>query len=148
MGQKVTSFSFQDVKMIKPADVSGGSGFLNQYQAGGAMTQSFIHACRSNPMVTYPEFLATIHNSLKQRGFQQRPQLTSSQQFDVSSRVMSLTNGIECNENPQIGRIQNKKYKPQKPQGGGSIIDQLLGISPSTAMGILMGALVLDSIFD
>merc|ERR1711966_102427 len=113
------------------ADVSGGAGFLNQYQAGGAMTQSFINAFRSNPMATYPEFLATIHNSLKQRGFQQRPQLTSSQQFDVHSRVMSLTEGIECNENPMIGRIQQKQYKPQKAQGGGSIIDSLLGISPS-----------------
>lgn len=125
------------------ADVGGGA--LSQYQAGGAMTQSFIQAFQSNPYATYPQFLSSIHNSLKQRGFKQRPQLTSSQQFDVNSRIFSFTDGIESNTNPQIGRIQRKKFKPAKKYGGA--MDSLLGINASTAVGILLGAMVLDSIF-
>ena len=127
------------------ADVSGN--FLSQYQAGGAMTQSFIKAYNDNPMATFPQFMSSIHKSLKLRGFSQRPQLTSSQKFDVNSRIFSLVDGIEANENVQIGRIQRKRYKPKKSFGNGSPIDQLLGIKPSTAVGLLLGAMVLDSIF-
>ena len=110
------------------------------------MTQSFISAFREYHMATFPKFLASIHNSLKSRGFSQRPQLTSSQKFDVNDRVFSLMEGIEFNENPQIGRIQRKKFKPAKNVGG--VFDRMLGIKPSTAIGVLLGALVLDSNFD
>jgi len=126
------------------ADVQG-KGFLSQYQAGGAMTQSFIQAFQQNPMSTYPEFLANLHNTLKERGFKQRPQLTSSQQFDVNARILSFVEGIEANQNSEIGRIQHQKYPTKKL--GGSAIDKLLGISPATAVGILLGAMALDAIF-
>lgn len=128
------------------ADVQG-RGFLSQYQAGGAMTQSFIQAFRQNPMATYPEFMANLHNTLKNRGFKQRPQLTSSQQFDVNSRILSFVDGIEGNMNTEIGRIQHKKYPTKKIGGRGSMVDQLLGISPATAAGILLGVLALDALF-
>jgi len=128
------------------ADVGGGGGFLNQYQAGGAMTQSFIQAFQSNPMATYPQFMASIQQSLTQRRFKQRPQLTSSQRFDANSRIFSLVDGIEPNRNSTIGRVQRKKFKPAKTFGN-SPLDQLLGISPTTAVGLLLGAMALDALF-
>jgi len=85
---------------------------IEKYQAGGAMTQSFISAYRQNPMSTYPEFMAAIHRRLKQRGFKQRPQLTSSQAFDVKNTVFSFTEGFQPNKNQVIGRIQRKKIRP------------------------------------
>jgi hypothetical protein len=42
---------------------------MDKYQAGGAMTQSFIAAFEKNPMASYPDFLSAIHKSLKRRGF-------------------------------------------------------------------------------
>lgn len=87
---------------------------MDKYQAGGAMTQSFIKAYQDNPMATYPEFMASIHRHLRRRGFHQRPQLTASQKFDVRSRIFSFTDGIEPNHNQQIGRIKRRHVRPAK----------------------------------
>jgi len=122
------------------------SNILGKYQAGGAMTQSFIQAFKAHPKATYPQFMESIHQSLKQRGFTQHPQLTSSQKFDVNARIFSLVEGIEPNENPKIGRIQNYTYKSKKKHGG-SGVDKLLGINPKTAVGVFLGAMALDAIF-
>ena len=87
---------------------------MDKFQAGGAMTQSFIRAYQERPMAPYPEFMALIHRHLQRRGFRQRPQLTSSQKFDVRSRVFSFTDGIQPNHNPQIGRIKRRHMRPAK----------------------------------
>ena len=87
---------------------------MDKFQAGGAMTQSFIRAYQDNPMASYPDFMALIHRHLRRRGFHQRPQLTSSQKFDVRSRVFSFTDGIEPNHNPQIGRMKRRHVRPAK----------------------------------
>ena len=123
-----------------------GGGFLSQYQAGVAMTQSFVQVFKSNPMAIYPQFMASIQQSLRQRGFKQRPQLTFLQRFDTNSSIFSLVDGIEPNRNSIIGRVQRKKFKPAKTFGN-SPLDQLLGISPTTAVGILLRAMALDALF-
>jgi hypothetical protein len=87
---------------------------FDKYQAGGAMTQSFIRAYQDNPMATYPDFMAGIHRHLKKRGFHQRPQLTASQQFDVKSRVFSFVDGIQPNHNPQVGRMKRRHVHPAR----------------------------------
>ena len=98
------------------ADASGSP--FSMYQAGGAMTQSFIQAYKENPHATYPQFMDAVHRNLRSRKFPQRPALTTSQAFDVNSRVFSFTEGIEPNHNSEIGKIQRKHIKHGK--GGGS----------------------------
>merc|ERR1712176_901345 len=100
------------------ADVQSGR------QAGGAMTQAFTKAYETTNMATYHEFLKTVKKQLRKKRFSQRPQLTSSQQFDADSRIFSLgysnTNipsTIEANHNPRIGRVKNRHVRPGR-QGG------------------------------
>lgn len=87
------------------ADVNG------TYQAGGAMTTAFIHAIRTQPGATYAQLLKIIHANLKSRRFSQRPQLTSSQPFNINMKRFSLTDGIETNYNKEIGRKLNRRKK-------------------------------------
>merc|ERR1712176_1023784 len=73
------------------ADVQGNR-WGGHSQAGGAMTQSFLSAVQENPMPTYDQFISSIRRQLSRRGFQQRPQLTSNQRFDITTRIFSLGN--------------------------------------------------------
>jgi len=107
------------------ADVSGGYG----KNAGGAMTQAFTKAYQSTAAnSTYHEFLDEIKKQLKIRRFSQRPQLTSSQQFDTNSRIFTLgyrsSSGgipsyIEPNHNPKVGREKKRHIRPARQGLGG-----------------------------
>ena len=104
------------------ADVQNWSG------AGGAMTKAFTKAYMQRPMTTYHEFLCVVKSELRESRHSQRPQLTSSQRFDASSRIFSLgqeTEGgggipsmIEPNHNPQVGRQKRRHVRPAR-QGFG-----------------------------
>merc|ERR1712192_109827 len=87
---------------------------MDKYQVGGAMTTAFIHSVRTKPNATYTQLLSSIHSNLKRRGFSQKPQLTTSQQFDVNRKCYSFTGGIEENKNSEIGRKMNNKKKKKK----------------------------------
>merc|ERR1712151_1187548 len=51
--------------------------------AGGAMTTAFCDLLRSGHVgMPYHMLLERLHDIMRQRGFAQRPQLTSSQQFN------------------------------------------------------------------
>lgn len=89
----------------------------NKYKFGGAMTTAFVHALKTNPFATYGELLELIHKNLKERKFKQRPQLTSSQRFDVHRKAFSFTEGIEPNQNSRIGRTMRKQVKKKKKFG-------------------------------
>lgn len=130
------------------ADVSGGySG-----EAGGAMTQAFMGAYRRAAVSTYHDFLTHVKGELRKKRFSQRPQLTSSQQFDANSRIFSLgyqsegggvPSMIEPNHNPTIGRVKNRHVRPARQGfggGGGNNIFNLVG----AAVG---AALVADALF-
>jgi len=112
---------------------------VDRFQAGGAMTQSFIKAFEKNPMPTFPEFLRNIHSSLKKRGFSQRPQLTSSQAFDANSRVFSVVDGIEPNRNRKIGRIKRRHIRPGRgdSSSGGGMNTMLLGAAGILGLGAM-----------
>jgi hypothetical protein len=104
------------------ADVQNWSG------AGGAMTKAFTKAYMQRPMTTYHEFLCVVKSELRESRHSQRPQLTSSQRFDASSRVFSLgqekdggggiPSMIEPNHNPQVGRQKRRHVRPAR-QGFG-----------------------------
>jgi len=64
------------------ADSSGKS------KRGGAMTLAFVHALKTNPFATYGEMIELIHGNLKELKFKQKPQLTSSQRFDVNKKTV------------------------------------------------------------
>merc|ERR550514_674383 len=86
---------------------------------GGAMTKSFLAALEESPGVapTYPELMGRIYAKLRERGFEQVPQLSSSQRFDQQGRRFSVVDGIVPNANPELGRIVNKRYQPPADYG-------------------------------
>merc|ERR1712187_646282 len=97
-------FSVGDVQMFSGCeDDDTSSDASTRYgAAGGAMTTAFCDVLRQNPRPTYPQLLDMLHRHLRNRGFSQRPVLTSSQQFNFD-RPFSLTD-IHPNMNPMIGR--------------------------------------------
>eukprot|EP00668_Euglena_longa_P040724 GGOE01053618.1.p1 GENE.GGOE01053618.1~~GGOE01053618.1.p1 ORF type:complete len:455 (+),score=79.26 GGOE01053618.1:27-1367(+) len=106
------------------ADVQGWGG------AGGAMTTAFVEALQSNPHHTYPSLMKALHRHMNQKGHRQQPQLSSSQQFDLS-KPFSLSD-IVPNMNPQIGRLQRKRKKRKT----------LLIAGAALAGGLLLGDLL------
>lgn len=106
------------------ADVSGGNGM-----AGGAMTQAFMKAYESTAaMSTYHEFLDAVKKQLRKKRFSQRPQLTSSQEFDTNTRIFSLgyqtasggiPSVIEPNHNPKAGRQKRRHVRAARQGFGG-----------------------------
>jgi len=129
------------------ADVQGWSG------AGGAMTQAFTKAYMQCPCATYHEFLSVVKHELRKNRHNQRPQLTSSQQFDANSRIFSLgheseggrgiTSMIEPNHNPQVGRQKRRHVRPARQGFGGGGGNDLFGLGIA-AVG---AALFADALF-
>ena len=130
------------------ADVQGWSG------AGGAMTQAFTKAYMQCPMATYHEFLRVVKGELRKNRYSQRPQLTSSQQFDASSRIFSLGHEserggggipsmIEPNHNPQVGRQKRRHVRPARQGFGGGGGNDLFGLG----MAAVGAALFADALF-
>eukprot|EP00591_Stephanopyxis_turris_P004027 CAMPEP_0195508788 /NCGR_PEP_ID=MMETSP0794_2-20130614/1898_1 /TAXON_ID=515487 /ORGANISM="Stephanopyxis turris, Strain CCMP 815" /LENGTH=682 /DNA_ID=CAMNT_0040635841 /DNA_START=21 /DNA_END=2069 /DNA_ORIENTATION=+ len=115
---------------------------FDKYQAGGAMTQSFIKAYQQNPRQTYPQLLQNIHTHLKRRGFSQRPQLTTSQRFDAGQRVFSFVDGIEPNRNAQVGRMKNKHVKAGKNKQKKKLMDELFANSAAVAAGAILAEML------
>ena len=133
------------------ADVQGGWG-----KAGGAMTMAFTKAYQQCQMATYHEFLTVIKRELRKKGFKQRPQLTSSQQFDANSRIFSfghlsssggLPTMIESNHNPEVGRKKNRHVRPARPGFGGGGSNDLFAMAAAGA-GAMLFANALGNIFD
>ena len=129
------------------ADVQGWSG------AGGAMTQAFTKAYMQCPSATYHEFLSVVRSELRKKRYSQRPQLTSSQQFDANSRIFSLghegegrggiTSMIEPNHNPQVGRQKRSHVRPARQGGGRNGGNDMLGFG----MAAVGAALFADAFF-
>lgn len=130
------------------ADVGGGYGKM----AGGAMTQAFMKAYETAAMSTYHEFLTHVKKQLRKKRFSQRPQLTSSQQFDAQSRIFSLgfqsSSGgipsmIEPNHNPKVGRQKRRHVRPARRGFGGGGGNNIFGMA-GAAVG---AALLADALF-
>merc|ERR1712071_482066 len=113
---------------------------MDKYQAGGAMTTAFIHSIRTQPNATYAQLLSSLHSNLKRRGFKQKPQLTTSQRFDVHRKHFSFTAGIEENKNSEIGRKLNGNKKKKKKKKKKFKNAELLGAG-------LIAGFALDALF-
>jgi hypothetical protein len=111
-------------------------------------------------LATYHDFLTVVKRELRKKGFKQRPQLTSSQQFDANSRIFSLghesgsgRNGgvpimIESNHNSQVGRKMNRHVRPARPGfGGGGGGGDLFAMAAAGA-GAMLFANALGNLFD
>eukprot|EP00917_Polyrhabdina_sp_WS-2016_P013543 GHVP01029707.1.p1 GENE.GHVP01029707.1~~GHVP01029707.1.p1 ORF type:complete len:480 (-),score=67.93 GHVP01029707.1:41-1480(-) len=84
------------------ADVQG-----TKFGDGGAMTFSLLGCLMSNPHdTTFGDLFADIHNSLSSRGFDQKPQICTTQKFEASRKFNF--NEVCLNSNPVIGRPQKK----------------------------------------
>lgn len=87
------------------ADVQG------KYSApGGAMTSAITEELRANHSPTYTELINNMNRIMKQKGFKQCPQLSSSQAFQFPRRF-SLTDAT-ANSNARLGRVATQKFKP------------------------------------
>ena len=101
----------------------------------------------------YPQFIEGLRAELVRGGFEQKPQLSSSQRFDPSNKTFSPVVGIVGNMNPVLGRQFRKKKHPKRDnilEGGlgemlmagavgfaaGSVMG---GVGGSVAEGLLMG---------
>lgn len=119
-----------------------------QKVAAGAMTTAFLaawEALSSHPSgfpPTYFQFLQAIYQQLKNSttglgrpiplfsagGHQQRPQLSSSQLFDVQQRRVDFAGdtGIMLNKHETMGRIVRHHFKPKINFGGSGLGELLL----------------------
>eukprot|EP00916_Digyalum_oweni_P007225 GHVL01012222.1.p1 GENE.GHVL01012222.1~~GHVL01012222.1.p1 ORF type:complete len:641 (+),score=120.41 GHVL01012222.1:40-1923(+) len=140
------NFSLGDVQLFSGCEdyqtsADAGSAYSS---FGGAMTTAFCNALEDNPYNhSYPSLLNELHRRLKQKGFRQRPQLTSLQSFDIN-RPFSLTDGIIPNHNAQMGRFTNKKKKPQRDLGN---VGKLVGVGMAAVVGGKILGELLDAIF-
>ena len=82
------------------------------------MTNALLKALKDNPLPLYPDLFRALHANLRKKGFRQRPQLTSSQPFDVSNRVFSLTDGFVSNHNAVYGVPPGAKPRHRRRRRG------------------------------
>jgi len=121
-------------------DAQTSADVMDKYQAGGAMTNAFLSAYTGND--AFPRFLENVHYHLKKRGMKQRPQLTSSQSFDVYNSTFNITQGQICgNKNSGIGREKRRHIKPGKAGNNGGMNDLLFKGGAVLGAFALAGAL-------
>lgn len=102
-----------DVQLFSGCEDSDTSAdAMSAYKApGGAMTTAFCDALRRNPHPSYPELMESLRVLLRQEGFSQKPQLSSSQRFPFNRPF--LFTDIMPNSNPKLGRTFRKKFPPK-----------------------------------
>jgi len=89
---------------------------------GGAMTTAMcdvLEAHAHQPPGQYAGLLNALQTVLRQRGYEQRPRLSSSQAFDMTKKPFHLTDHIVPNLNPQLGQAQRPRPKPPRFNLGG-----------------------------
>mmetsp|Transcript_14812 Transcript_14812/g.45769 ORF Transcript_14812/g.45769 Transcript_14812/m.45769 type:complete len:473 (+) Transcript_14812:320-1738(+) len=129
-----------DVQMFSGCeDDQCSADTVQNYQAGGAMTNAFLQALADNPMPLYPDFLAALHRNLNRKGHRQRPQLSSTQRFDLRDRVFHVTEGFVPNHNTTFGvppgARRTKPVRRRKRRSGG------MGLEGMMAAGMGVGIL-------
>ena len=83
-------------------DQYSSDGDMMNNKVGGALTNAFIRTYETIPNQTYPDFIRQMRDSMKSDGYDQIPQLSSSQAFGLGDKYFSLTEGIEANTNEQV----------------------------------------------
>jgi len=111
------------------ADATGHRG-----EAAGAMTTALCDSLEEHAPGSAPacgQLLEAMRSKLLQRGFDQIPNLTSSQRFNTLERGFSVCEGFLSNTNAILGRQLRKTKHPKMDFGGG--LGDLLSMS-ATAM--------------
>lgn len=105
-------------------------------QASGIMTEAFVACVRSGPH-TYASLLKAIGSHIYWKGHSQRPQLSSSQRFDLT-RPFSLTPGPGVpNSHERLGRLMRKRFHPARRMYG-PLREELLEAGFAFAAGWLV----------
>ena len=146
------AFSPGDVQMFSgcrddqtSADVVAGG------QAGGAMTNAFLAVLekKDDGDLQYHELMDALHRALSRKRMSQKPQLSSSQKFELDDRAFSLTSGIVGNANANLGRPPRPpgfKKRPNtagaQPMGGLPIEEFLAVMNGGGDSGDLVGKLM------
>lgn len=101
---------------------------------GGAMTTAFVNTLKRNPFPTYDELLEGLLKEMKLNGFPQKPQMSSTQEFQIG-RPFSLVEALP-NTNENIGRTITRRFKSDNSK-----------LNAAPLMALLLGGTVLTSMF-
>ena len=144
-------FSAGDVQMFSgcrddqtSADVVAGG------LAGGAMTNAFLAVLekKDDGDLQYHELMDALHRELSRKRMSQKPQLSSSQKFELDDRAFSLTSGIVGNANSNLGRPPRPPGFKKRPNTagaqpmGGLPIEEFLAVMNGGDSGDLVGKLM------
>lgn len=91
----------------------------------GAMTTAMCDVLEqhaNDPPGPYDALLGGLTNVLVQRGYEQRPRLSSSQAFDVNQKPFSIVDHIVPNMNPRLGQAQTPHGSPARPNMFGGLM--------------------------
>lgn len=77
--------------------------------AGGALTSAFVSTLKENPCPNYIELLDRCTSYMVRNGFKQRPQLSSSQRFEIDRPF--LLDDIISNGNETLGRVVRRRTR-------------------------------------
>ena len=119
--------------------------------AGGAMTNAFLAVLekKDDGDLQYHELMDALHRELSRKRMSQKPQLSSSQKFELDDRAFSLTSGIVGNANANLGRPPRPpgfKKRPNtagaQPMGGLPIEEFLAVMNGGGDSGDLVGKLM------
>jgi len=138
---------------LKKAKQAGDKGDVDKYlvaggQAGGAMTNAFLAVLdNARHDLKYHELMDALHRELRRKRMSQKPQLSSSQRFDLRDRVFCLTDGFVPNGNANLGRPPRQPgHRPHRKHGqamgGMNLEDFLAGGGGGMAMAAMGGLLL------
>jgi hypothetical protein len=132
-------FSAADVQLFSGcADDDCSADSAGMYQApGGAMTTALCETLRSYPAPTYSNLMQQMHYVLRQKGFSQKPQLSSTQAFEFDRTF--LLDDITPNRNHQLGRVFRRRFPPRPRKIHGPLSDML-----TVALGVGAGMVMMD----
>ena len=99
-----------------------GGGFRSA--PGGALTTAFCEALRRNPCPTYIELISALNRIMRERGFKQRPQLTSTQRFDCDRPF--LLEDVVPNSNERLGRVVRRRFASSPRQSSDPDLQQII----------------------
>mmetsp|Transcript_18484 Transcript_18484/g.48777 ORF Transcript_18484/g.48777 Transcript_18484/m.48777 type:complete len:172 (-) Transcript_18484:55-570(-) len=128
--------SMGDVVMFSGcADDDTSADATTAYGAsGGAMTTAFCDVLRSNPRLNFTELMRQLNHTIARRGFRQRAQLTSSQQFSFDRPF--LLDDIAPNSNRTLGRTVRRKFPP-RPRAMNGPLSDMLGVGGAVVGGMM-----------
>lgn len=115
--------------------------------AGGALTTAFCASLRANPCPTYIQLIDALQRHMRQNGYSQVPQLSSSQQFAIDRPF--LFDDIVPNSNRTLGRIVRRRFPPGQPLNNtrlqGLFGSDTLGTVAAVGAGLLLADILFSS---